>query len=125
SDGEIIPGTEKDIAVDFVCIAGGLYPLAELAAATGLPFQFQEELGGHIPIHNDAMETPMEGIYVARNITGIESDKVARAERRVAGLSIINNQGKQKVANKLQFAMNEVNQIRHAASIQFHPNIEF
>src|SRR5699024_4316416 len=50
SDGEVIPGTKKDIAVDFVCIAGGLYPLAELAAATGLPFQFQEELGGHIPI---------------------------------------------------------------------------
>src|SRR5699024_10654751 len=60
SDGEVIPGTEKDIAVDFVCIAGGLYPLAELAAATGLPFQFQEELGGHIPIHNDALETTME-----------------------------------------------------------------
>src|SRR5699024_12762489 len=28
SDGEVIPGTKKDIAVDFVCIAGGLYPLA-------------------------------------------------------------------------------------------------
>src|SRR5699024_1287118 len=99
SDGEIIPGTEKDIAVDFVCIAGGLYPLAVLAAATGLPFQFQEELGGHITIHNDAMETPMEGIYVAGNITGIESAKVARAQGKVAGLSIINNQGKEKVAS--------------------------
>ena|SRR5690625_5034331 len=125
SDGEVIPGTKKDIAVDFVCIAGGLYPLAELAAATGLPFQFQEELGGHIPIHNDAMETPMEGIYVAGNITGIESAKVARAQGKVAGLSIINNQGKEKVASKLQSAMEEVNQIRHDASIQFHPNIEY
>src|SRR5699024_2879285 len=109
SDGEVIPGTKTDIAVDFVCIAGGLYPLAELAAATGLPFQFREELGGHIPIHT----------------TGIESAKVARAQGKVAGLSIINNQGKEKVASKLQSAMEEVNQIRHDASIQFHPNIEY
>src|SRR5699024_11444365 len=100
-------------------------PLAELAAATGLPFQFQEELGGHIPIHNDAMETPMEGIYVAVNITGIESAKVARAQGKVAGLSIINNKGKEKVASKHQSAIEEVNQIRQDASIQYHANIEF
>src|SRR5699024_3731817 len=49
TEGEIIPNTEKRIAVDFVCIAGGLYPLAELAAAIGLPFQYSEELGGHVP----------------------------------------------------------------------------
>src|SRR5699024_5649598 len=64
ADGEIIPGSEENIAVDFVCIAAGLYPLAELAAAMGLPFQDSEELGGHVHLHNEAMDTSMDRIYV-------------------------------------------------------------
>src|SRR5690625_742020 len=89
-DGDVIRNTEQVIPVDFVCIAGGLYPLAELAAVVGCPFQYSEELGGHVPIHNEAMETPIEGIYVAGNITGIERAKVAREQGKVAGLYIAN-----------------------------------
>src|SRR5699024_11076441 len=33
--GNTISGRETTVEVDFVCIAGGLYPLAELAAAAG------------------------------------------------------------------------------------------
>ena len=58
-DGEIVKGSEKIIDVDFVCIAGGLYPLTELAAVIGCPFKYVEELGGHVPIHNEQMETPL------------------------------------------------------------------
>jgi len=123
-DGEIIPGTEQDISVDFVCIAGGLYPLAELAAAMGLPFEYSEELGGHVPLHNEAMETSLEGVYVAGNITGIESAKVARAQGKVAGLSIVKNNNKANVDSKIADAIQEVKDTREAASIQFHPNIE-
>lgn len=124
SKGEVISGTEKEVAVDFVCIAGGLYPLAELAAASGLPFQFREELGGHVPLHNEAMETPVDGMYVAGNITGIESGKVARAQGKVAGLSIVKNKGKQNVNESLESAMKEVKETRQNASIQFHPQID-
>src|SRR5690625_4179534 len=52
SDGEVVPGSEEIIPVDFVCIAGGLYPLAELASVAGCPFQYSEELGGHVPVHS-------------------------------------------------------------------------
>lgn len=124
TEGEIIPNTEKRIAVDFVCIAGGLYPLAELAAAIGLPFQYSEELGGHVPLHNEAMETNVDGIYVAGNITGIESAKVARAQGKAAGLSIVKNTTEHNVEAALQNALQEVNETRQAASIQFHPRIE-
>src|SRR5690625_6122141 len=72
ANGEIVPGSEETIDVDFVCIAGGLYPLAELAAAAGIPFKYIAELGGHVPIHNEKMEPPVDGLYVAGNITGIE-----------------------------------------------------
>ncbi|MCG7336558.1 NAD(P)/FAD-dependent oxidoreductase [Sporosarcina sp. ACRSM] len=117
-EGEVIPGTEKKIEVDFVCIAGGLYPLTELAAVIGCPFQYVEELGGHVPIHNEQMETPLEGLYVAGNITGIESAKVARAQGKLAGYSIA------KQNENIQQAMQEVKAIREAATIQFHPEIE-
>jgi len=123
-DGDIIRGTEEEIPVDFVCIAGGLYPLAELAAVAGCPFQYSEELGGHVPVHNEKMETPIEGIYVAGNITGIESAKVAREQGTVAGLSIVKKvTNKPEIDEKLQAAMNNVKATRDAATIQFHPRI--
>ncbi|MCM3767484.1 NAD(P)/FAD-dependent oxidoreductase [Neobacillus niacini] len=124
--GEIIPGSEKTVEVDFVCIAGGLYPLAELAAVIGCPFQYIEELGGHIPVHNEQMETPVEGLFVAGNITGIESGKVARAQGTLAGLSIANRvigtDG--QLENQIQQAKMNVKTIRENATIQFHPGIE-
>lgn len=124
-DGDIIRGTEEIIPVDFVCIAGGLYPLAELAAVVGCPFQYSDELGGHIPIHNEAMETPIKGIYVAGNITGIESAKVAREQGTVAGLSIVKNALQNDTVDaKLTDAMNNVKATRDAATIQFHPRIK-
>src|SRR5699024_5065078 len=124
TEGEIIPNTEKRIAVDFVCIAGGLYPLAELAAAIGLPFQYSEELGGHVPLHNEAMETNVDGIYVAGNITGLESAIVTSDKRKEAGLCIVKITTEHDVEAALQNALQEVNETREAVSIQFHPRIE-
>lgn len=117
-EGDVIPGTEEIIKVDFVCIAGGLYPLSELASVAGCPFRHIEELGGHVPVHNEKMETPLEGLYVAGNITGIESAKVARAQGKVAGYSIAGNDA------KMASAMEDVKAIRESASIQFHPQIK-
>lgn len=124
ADGEEIANTEQTIPVDFVCIAGGLYPLAELAAATGVPFKYIEELGGHVPIHNEKMETPLNGVYVAGNITGIESAKVAREQGRVAGLSIsLKVKNDPNIQTELTKAMEQVIATREAATIQFHPRI--
>lgn len=125
ANGDIIAGTEEVIPVDFVCIAGGLYPLAELASVAGVPFQYAEELGGHVPIHNEKMETPLQGVYVAGNITGIESAKVAREQGRVAGLSMARKiTDKPELDVKLNQALANVQATRKAASIQFHPQIE-
>lgn len=125
-DGERVPGSEKTVDVDFVCIAGGLYPLAELAAVIGCPFQYIEELGGHVPVHNEKMETPVAGMYVAGNITGIESAKVARAQGTVAGLSIVRRLlgNVADLGSKLDEAVQNVKDIRGQATIQFHPGID-
>jgi hypothetical protein len=35
-----------------------LYPLAELTAVAGCPFQYVLELGGHVPHHSEAEKSP-------------------------------------------------------------------
>src|SRR5699024_4763800 len=102
------------------------YPLTELAAVIGCPFRHLEELGGHVPIHNEQMETPVDGLYVAGNITGIESAKVAAAQGRVAGLSMAESQDNDKkgIDRRIRKAVQVVKTNRKEAAIQFHPEIE-
>ncbi len=121
--GEPIPGSEQVIPADFVCIAGGLSPLAELAAVAGCPFAYLPSLGGHVPLHNERMQTPLPGLYVAGNITGIESAKVAIAQGTVAGLAIAHDLGALQQGEKLQHAIQRVDVVRQQATIQFHPDI--
>lgn len=123
--GEVIPGSEREELVDFVALAGGLYPLAELAAVAGCPFVYVKELGGHIPLHNENMQTPVKGLYVAGNITGIESALVAMAQGRVAAAAICRDAGalgKDREHN-LHEATEHVRRVRAAALIQFHSGI--
>jgi sarcosine oxidase subunit alpha len=122
SKGRPVKGTERVIEADFVCIAGGLYPLVELAAVSGCPFQYMEELGGHVPVHSEEMRTPLQGLYVAGNITGIESAKVAMAQGEVAGFAIVTDLlGEKLCKEELLVAKNKVKLTRASAVIQFHP----
>ncbi len=124
-DGSTIPSSERIVDADFVCIAGGLYPLAELAAVAGCPFLYVPELGGHVPVHDERMSTPLAGLFVAGNITGVESAKVAIAQGKVAGLAIAAEFGGTNAPseNELEAAMRYVKQTRREALIQFHPDI--
>lgn len=122
--GEVISGTEEKISADFVCIAGGLYPLAELAAVAGCPFYLIEELGGYVPLHNEKMETTLNGLYVAGNITGIEGAKVAMSQGVTAGLTIVHNLGMSDQEKNIQAAIKVIEKTREDAFIQFHPDVK-
>lgn len=122
--GNIIDGTEETIDVDFVCIAGGLYPLAELAAIAGCPFYHIDELGGHIPLHNEQMKTPLDGLYVAGNITGIEGAKVAMKQGEIAAFSLLNDLHDGSFSENVEQAIESVKRTRNEAYIQFHPQID-
>ncbi len=82
-----IPGTEKMLEADTVCIAVGLTPLTELAWLAGCEFTFIPLLGGHIPIHNEDMETTVPGLYVAGDIAGAEEASTAMEEGRLSGIA--------------------------------------
>nr|WP_085994358.1 FAD-dependent oxidoreductase [Oceanobacillus senegalensis] len=125
SNGDRIPNSEKTTEVDFVCIAGGLAPLPELAAVSGCSFKYVRELGGHVPIHSEQMKTNVPNLYVAGNITGVESAKVAMAQGRVAGLTIASEimDNKGDMDTLIDKAMEQVRKVRAEALIQFQPNI--
>lgn len=88
-----IPGTERKLDVDTICIATGLSPLAELAWIAGCKFLYLSELGGHIPVHNKNLETTVKGLYVAGDLTGIEEASSAMEEGRLAGVEVAKSLG--------------------------------
>ena len=82
-----IPGTERILEADTICLATGLTPLTELAWIAGCKFNFIPSMGGHIPIHDDKMHTTQSDIFIAGDISGIEEASTAMEEGRLAGIN--------------------------------------
>jgi sarcosine oxidase subunit alpha len=80
-----IPGTEREFEVDIICLAVGLAPLGELLFQAGCDMAYVAELGGHVPVHSDNMETSVTGLYVAGDAAGIEEASSAMVEGTLAG----------------------------------------
>ncbi|MFQ5834643.1 MAG: NAD(P)/FAD-dependent oxidoreductase [bacterium] len=93
NSGKLIKGTERTLRADCVCIAGGLHPSIELAQMAGCTLGFSPELGGHLPIHNENMETTVDGIYVAGDTAGVEEASTAMEEGRLAGADMAQKLG--------------------------------
>lgn len=89
-----IPGTEKDLKVDVICLAVGLSPLAELLWQCGAEMAYIPELGGFVPLYDENMETTRKGVFVAGDVAGIEEASTAMAAGRLAGLSAARSLGK-------------------------------
>lgn len=82
-----IPGTERAIRCDTVCLAVGLSPMTELAWMAGCKFTFIPTLGGHVPLHDANMATTLPNVYVAGDITGAEEASTAMEEGKLAGIA--------------------------------------
>jgi len=85
-----VPGSEKFLEVDVICVAVGLSPLAELLWQMGCAMKFVPELGGHVPVRNEELETTVKGIYVAGDVASVEEASSAMVEGRIAGLMVAN-----------------------------------
>ncbi len=88
-----LPGTEKELAVDVLCIAVGLTPLIEVLFQAGCRMAYIPELGGHVPLRNENLETSVKNIFVAGDAAGIEEASAAMVEGTIAGLSAAANLG--------------------------------
>lgn len=82
-----IPGTERTLECDTVCLAVGLNPMTELAWMVGCEFEYLAQFGGHVPLHDENMETTVPGVYVAGDVTGVEEASTAMEEGNLAGIA--------------------------------------
>lgn len=87
ADGAEIAGSEQEFNADTVIMAVGMAPLTELLWNIGCRFEFIGELGGYVPVHNEFMQTSVDGIYAAGDITGVEEASVAMEEGCIAGIA--------------------------------------
>lgn len=113
-------GRTRSLEVDCVCLSGGLYPVQELTS--GCAAARIDELGGRVPLHSVEMETTLENVFVAGNVTGIEGAKVAMAQGRVAGLAVAVRLGLADPA-QLRQAIPSVDDVRRTSPITFLPNV--
>lgn len=88
-----VPGTEKTLEVDTICLAVGLNPTTQLARMAGCEMVFVPALGGNVPAHDHNQETSVPGLYVAGDVAGIEEASSAIVEGRLAGLAIAHSLG--------------------------------
>lgn len=81
-----IPGTERVIETDVMCIAVGLMPLTELLHMAGCRMAYIPSLGGTVPVRGTDYQTTRKGVYVAGDAAGIEEASAAMVEGELAGL---------------------------------------
>ncbi|NLC14841.1 MAG: FAD-dependent oxidoreductase [Firmicutes bacterium] len=110
-----IPGTEKGLDVDVMCLATGLTPLCEFLWQAGVEMAYIPELGGFVPLYDEHMETTVKGIYVAGDAACIEEASMAMAEGRLAGLAIARSLGKVpdgEFSRKREDSLRELEELR-------------
>jgi sarcosine oxidase subunit alpha len=89
-------GTEQEVDVDLVCVAVGLTPSSELLFQAGCKQVYMPELGGQVAVHNEDMETTVEGVYLAGDVSGIEEANTAMMEGRISGAKVAAKHGKNR-----------------------------
>ncbi len=85
-DWKPIPGTEKTLEVDTICVGYGLIPSIRLSRLCGCEHKYDPYLGGWVPCHDENMETTLPGVFVAGDSAGIAGALVAMEEGRLAAI---------------------------------------
>lgn len=109
-----IPGTEKNLAVDVICLAVGLSPLSDLLWQAGCELKYVPELGGAVAIRNGLLCTTNQQIYVAGDVAGVEEASSAMVEGEIAGLgaALSLGLGGEPVKALLKEAKNQLSALR-------------
>ncbi|MEM1538086.1 MAG: 2Fe-2S iron-sulfur cluster-binding protein [Candidatus Nezhaarchaeales archaeon] len=80
-----IPGTEKVLDCDFICVAVGLNPTYDLIQHFKPKMVLVPELGGFVPVR-DVYGRVRRDVYIAGDCSGIEEAATAMLEGAIAGL---------------------------------------
>ncbi|MEM0265904.1 MAG: FAD-dependent oxidoreductase [Archaeoglobaceae archaeon] len=109
-----IPGTEKKLDCDFICVAVGLSPTHELLYQAGCRMKFVPELGGLVPLRSKYNETSVEGVYVAGDVAGVEEATAAIMNGRIAAIHAVVKLGLggEEAKKELEEALKDLEEFR-------------
>lgn len=117
ADWKQIPGTERRLDVDVICLAVGLSPLVELLWQAGCQMKYIPQLGGYVPLKDGNLETTVPGIYVAGDVSGVEEASSAMIEGKIAGLSAAEALGYNSGAGRLKAECWEALRVLRAGNV--------
>lgn len=83
ADWSVVPGTERPLAVDALCVTHGFSPQLELPVAAGCALR-AAPAGEFVEVDADQLTTA-PGVYAAGEITAVGGAPAARAEGALAG----------------------------------------
>ena len=90
----VVERTELVEDADTLCVSYGFVPSVQLTRTLGCEHRHDARKGGWVPVHDEAMETSMAGVYVAGEVAGIGGAHAALAEGTLAGLSAAHRLGR-------------------------------
>jgi NADPH-dependent 2,4-dienoyl-CoA reductase/sulfur reductase-like enzyme len=92
--GVVIPGSETSYRAGCLGIGFGFTANVELAQLAGCGLAFNPGMGGWVVKVNEDLETGVEGIFAAGEITAIGGAAKSLIEGRLAGFSILQRMGR-------------------------------
>ncbi len=93
-EGQIIAGTEKTYNTNALVTGYGFVPNIEAPQLAGCALEFAGERGGWTVKVNDRMETSIDNILAAGEITGVGGAPKSLNEGKIAAYSILEKMGK-------------------------------
>ncbi len=89
-----VPGTEKTLEVDTICLGFGFIPSLQLPRLLGCSSAWDENLSAWVTSHDADQRTSVHEVFVAGETTGIGGHHVALEEGAIAGTKAAADLGK-------------------------------
>ncbi len=82
-----IPGTERRLEADTLCLNYGFTPATELAQLFGVQLHWRPAQGGFVPRRDEQMQTNVPGLFIVGDGAGVGGAELAMVEGQIAGLA--------------------------------------
>jgi NADPH-dependent 2,4-dienoyl-CoA reductase/sulfur reductase-like enzyme len=88
-----VPGAERVVDVDTICVGYGFFPSIEIARSLGCALEYDEQLGGHVPLRDHDLQSSVSGVYLVGDGAGVAGSATALAEGQIAGAAAARDLG--------------------------------
>jgi thioredoxin reductase len=92
--GRPLPGSDRAVEADCVCLGYGLVPSPELARLSGCELVPDDERAMNVPARGALLETSVPGLFAVGDGVAVRGSAVALLEGQIAGLAASRNLGR-------------------------------